>query len=400
MSELAKILSKKDRLKGDTRFGETTMTRGLNTPVNPYPNQIDPEDIQGHLEALHIADEQGTGRDTLNQIWGDLRQKLGGVPELQDLVSQFPEEYDDTAKMISTKGLSMVNSHLGVVAQNDPLASAMQEVAASDAPQPPTPIKQTPKQAAKMAEIEAKKNEPGFEVPADFRPMWNAVQEGSSAAASAYYELQLANKAFKEINEEGFFGTGPLDTPMQKIASTIGQTLGSKSSEKILANFQILNNASMNMIGLVKKNYGPQISNSDVAMMVQSLPNENLTPSAFPVVSKKLEFLGKLAMQKANFYNAYGNKYKNIAGAEAAWNNFIADLPVYDEDGNINNLDFTQYKQYIDNPDYHSPYANKVFYTPDGKPVKGTYMEYEAKKAGLSVEEAVKKYGFTVDGEN
>lgn len=414
------------------------VTSETNQAAVNRPASMATDDIHAHLSAIKIAEGQGTDSNTLDVMWSDLKAQLREHPELGDLAGQLPDKYDDVASQVADKGLALIDSQMPPVADNATDVALQQQVAdmqgedvkqakiaelqatlageesvLSPAQQKAAQelqkmgvtvdpskiaVKDKGKAGAKTSSSgssEEEDNPYGFKVSTADKPQYEKVLGNSTDATQALQSIEKVKYDYDLILKNGAIGTGPIKTSIQKWLSTAGQTLGVEGSQKVISGLQGLQKDAVSLIAQIKKSFGPQISNSDIQIMLEALPNAWDTPEAFASNISKLEFASKMSQQQANFYSAYGAKYGNIAGAEAAWNHYLADYAVYDDDGNITDRPVDDWKTYIDHQNYQSPYANVVLYGPDGVPVKGTLFEYEAKKAGMSVEEAAKKYGFT-----
>jgi len=158
-------------------------------------------------------------------------------------------------------------------------------------------------------------------------------------AARSYGEnlLQLANTARAGLSQAGQTGSD-LASGYETLISTLSPILpGSQSEAKQqAAGDTLLNSIAPDIIKLARPIGGGATSDFEAKKYLGAGPSSSLTPEANVQLIEKLENLGKLNMEYADFLEAYRDANGgSTTGANAKWSQYKNAFPLFVGDGDV-----------------------------------------------------------------
>ena len=167
----------------------------------------------------------------------------------------------------------------------------------------------------------------------------NSKSFDDAKAAREYGEnlLQLSNTARAGLSSAGQTGSG-LASGYEKLVATLAPILPGSQSEAIQqsAGDTLLDSIAPDVIKMARPTGGGATSDFEARAYLGSGPGTNNTPEANAMLISKMEKLGKLNLDYADFLEAYREANAgSVAGAGKKWSEYKQAFPIFDG-GEIN----------------------------------------------------------------
>lgn len=152
-------------------------------------------------------------------------------------------------------------------------------------------------------------------------------------AARSYGEnlLQMANTARAGLSEAGQTGSG-LASLYEKVISTAAPILPGDQAEakRQAAGDTLLNSIAPDIIKMARPIGGGATSDFEAKAYLGSGPSSSLTPESNAVLIRKLEQLGQLNLDYADFLEAYREANSgSVVGAAKKWSEYKQQFPIF-----------------------------------------------------------------------
>lgn len=201
--------------------------------------------------------------------------------------------------------------------------------------------------------------------------------------------LQVANTARAGLQEAGQTGSG-VASWYEKLVSTLAPVLPGSQEEakRQAAGDTLLDSIAPDIIKMARPVGGGATSDFEARAYLGSGPSSSNTPEANAILIQRLENLGKLNIEKADFLEAYRDANSgSTIGAEKKWSDYLQKFPTF-VNGEINTSrpSWQEYFMRVGNGDYGAPTEQSVA-TAD----LNAFIA-EARAAGLTKEQARAKW--------
>lgn len=158
-----------------------------------------------------------------------------------------------------------------------------------------------------------------------------SFDEAKAAREYGQNLLSIANTARAGIGQAG--QTGPLN-PLAKLYEYGASALGSSEATSQIAGDTLLNSIGPDVIKLARPTGGGATSDFESRAYLGSGPSTSNTPEANALLVAKMEKLGKLNVDYADFLEAYRDANAgSIVGAAKKWNEYKQAYPIFTGEG-------------------------------------------------------------------
>lgn len=154
-----------------------------------------------------------------------------------------------------------------------------------------------------------------------------SFDEAKSAREYGQNLLSMANTSRAAMSQAG--ETGPLN-PLAKIYEYAASTFGSKEATAQIAGDTLLNSVAPDVIQMARPSGGGATSDFESKVYLGSGPSTTNTPEGNALLVAKMEKLGKLNLDYADFLEAYREANAgSVVGASKKWSDYKQAFPIF-----------------------------------------------------------------------